>query len=83
MKVKCIKNPAWSPDMSSIENTWDHVDRMVLTQDRCFIKTKTSAIHREWNRIPRETCLKLVESMPKRIKESYSTIKDAQLTIDH
>ena len=73
MKIKCIKHPAQSPDTNPIENLWDHVDRNVLTQDRSSIKTMTSAIHREWNRIPRETCLKLVDSMPKCIKELYDS----------
>ena len=71
MRIKCINHPPQSPDMNPIENLWDHIDRKIPIKDRSSTKTMLSAIMREWNNIPRETCMKLAMSMCNRVNELY------------
>lgn len=71
MKIKVVNHPPQSPDMNPIENLWDYVDRRITIADRATVDTLIQAIKREWSRIPRDYCMKLIMSMPKRIDELY------------
>ena len=61
--------PPQSPDINPIEHLWDHLKRQLQKYP-----TPPSGCHElrdrvvvEWNRIPPETCQRLIESMPRRI----------------
>lgn len=62
--------PAQSPDLNPIENLWDVLERRIRMRS---IKPKNKselmiALEEEWHQLEPERLLKLVESMPRRIK---------------
>ncbi|CAH1991553.1 unnamed protein product [Acanthoscelides obtectus] len=66
--VNLLSWPPQSPDLSPIENLW-HIVKSKIAQHHCASKTALKEkIVEEWNAIPAATCLKLVSSMPRRVK---------------
>ena len=64
-----IKTPAQSPDLNPIEHLWDHLERR-LRQRHFTSKTQMEQIlMEEWNSIDTFITRKLVESIPRRLKE--------------
>jgi len=74
-RFSCITDwPAQSPDLCPIEHLWAHVKRR-LNQSESPAKGMNELwerIQAEWEKIPVDTCQKLIESMPSRI---YAVIK--------
>jgi transposase len=65
-----LKWPAQSPDLNPIEHLWSHLKRQLNTYE-----TPPAGMHElwervqdEWEKIPKETCLNLIESMPRRVQ---------------
>lgn len=70
---KVIDTPPQSPDLNPIENLWDELGRRV---QKHHVTSKTQLreiLQREWNAIEPECCLKLVDSMPKRLRAVQET----------
>ena len=68
--IQVLPWPAQSPDLNPIEHLWGHLKRQLKKYP-----TQPKGVHElwdrlvvEWNNIPPETCQKLIESMPRRIK---------------
>ena len=62
--------PSQSPDLNPIENLWDVLERKVRMRNP-KPKNKSElfvALKEEWYQLEPERLLKLVESMPRRIK---------------
>jgi len=68
--IQLLKHPGNSPDLNPIENLWDIIDNQLRkeyhTTNVSLVKCRIEKI---WYSIPRETVLKLLDSMPKRAKE--------------
>lgn len=69
-RIKLLDWPAQSPDLNPIEHLWEHVKRQLNAYE-----TYPTSMHElqcriavEWGRIPREVCVNLIESMPRRIQ---------------
>ena len=67
--VDVLKWPAWSPDLNPIEHFWNYIKRKLKEY-----KEPPTGDHELWNRmqvewekIPKEECQKLMESMPRRV----------------
>ena len=65
--VEVLDWPAQSPDLNSIEHLWQHLKRQLATYE-----TDPSSIHElwewveeQWNKIPAQVCIDLIESMPR------------------
>jgi transposase len=61
--------PPQSPDLNPIEHLWMHLKRKLAgydTEPRGMIEL-WERIEAEWNKIPRQVCVDLIESMPRRI----------------
>jgi transposase len=70
--IKMLPNwPAQSPDLNPIENLWDTLQKQVRNRDQrpANIHELYAALQEEWERIPRHTYRKLINSMPKRVDE--------------
>ena len=68
-KVKFIRWPAQSPDLSPIENLWKHI-KNIVGKRRHLIKNTSqmeTALREVWPQIKGETLLKLNASMPGRL----------------
>ena len=61
--------PAQSPDLNPIEHLWDELERRLNSYD-----TVPTSMHGlwervevEWEKIPKEVCVNLIDSMPRRV----------------
>ena len=58
---------ARSPDLNPIENIWAFIDRKLCKTRITNLEQLKDVLHAEWLAIPREMCMTLVESIPKRV----------------
>ena len=65
--LKSMLWPARSPDLSPIEHIWADIDRELVKKPPQNHTELESEIIRHWNEYPRQKCINLIESMPKRI----------------
>jgi transposase len=69
-KVTVLKWPAQSPDLNPIENLWNEVDRRIRNRHKPSNRDELwTTIEEEWENIEPEFCMKLIETMPQRIKD--------------
>jgi hypothetical protein len=67
--VELLDWPAQSPDLNPIEHLWSHLKRRLNaypTQPKS-IKELWERAEEEWEKIPKEVCLDLINSMPRRV----------------
>jgi len=59
-----------SPDLTMIEHLWDELERRLRARPSrpTSVHDLTDAILEEWSRIPMNTLLNLVESLPRRVE---------------
>ena len=64
-----INWPAQSPDLNPIEHLWDHLERSLRNRPDLpkNLANLEIQLKEEWEKIPQETYLKLIDSMPQRI----------------
>ena len=67
--INVLKGPAQSPDLNPIEHLWFHLKRQLATYEAppAGIHELWEWVQVEWERIPKEVCGNLIESMPRRI----------------
>lgn len=63
--------PPTSPDLNPIENLWEIIDQQLPKYVIRNTSDLSAAIQDIWQKIPVEQCVKLIESMPKRVKAVY------------
>jgi hypothetical protein len=69
-EVQLLDWPAQSPDLNPIEHLW-HILKMCLQQYENppkGIQELWERVQEEWEKIPKEECVNLINSMPRRIK---------------
>ena len=69
--VSVLNWPAQSPDLNPIEHLWQHLKRQLVAY-----ATSPTSIHElwerveaQWEKVPPQVCINLVESMPRRVAE--------------
>lgn len=69
-KVNVLKWPAQSPDLNPIEHLWQHLKRQLNAYEvpPAGIHELWEQVQVEWEKIPKEVCVNLIESMPRRIQ---------------
>jgi transposase len=62
--------PPQSPDLNPIEHLWGIIKRRLCQYEHppCGVLELWERIEAEWRKIDKETCLRLIESMPDRIR---------------
>ena len=62
--------PAQSPDMNPIEHLWAHLKRQLNTYESPpkGMLELWERVQAEWDKIDKQTCLTLIESIPRRIE---------------
>jgi transposase len=67
--IEVLDWPAQSPDLNPIEHLWDHLKMKLSDYDE--VPTSMHELWRrveaEWEKIAKDECVKLIESMPRRI----------------
>jgi hypothetical protein len=61
--------PAQSPDLNPIEHLWIHLKKKLAeyeTEPNGMLEL-WERVQAEWNKIPKEVCMGLIESMPRHI----------------
>jgi len=61
--------PAMSPDLAPIENVWQVLKMNLRKKELKEFDSLVAAIKEEWNKLPTEFALRLVQSMEKRVSE--------------
>ena len=62
---------AKSPDLNPIESVWNYIDTKLAKYRITSVNHLQEAIRQEWLAVPREMCMRLVESMPRRVYACY------------
>lgn len=70
-EISCIPWPARSPDLNPIENIWSWMDSNLVTSSITRPEELSAELERLWLAIPKEMCMSLIESMPRRVKACY------------
>jgi transposase len=68
-KIEVLEWPPQSPDLNPIEHLWVHLKRRLAgyeTEPRGMIEL-WERVEAEWDKIPQEVCMGLIESMPRRV----------------
>lgn len=66
--ISVISWPARSPDLNPIENIWAIIDRKLANHTISNLRELEQLVDKYWNEVGVELCVKLIESMPARIK---------------
>jgi len=77
--INVLKWPAQSPDLNPIEHLWQHLKRQLNAYEvpPAGVHELWERVEKEWEKIPKEVCRNLIESMPRRI-EAVIKAKGAQ-----
>jgi len=67
--VKVLSWPSQSPDLNPMENLWHHLKQQLAAYptEACNVDSLWERVQTEWEKIPVDACVHLIESMPKRI----------------
>src|SRR6185295_7666856 len=67
--VEVLDWPAQSPDLNPIEHLWQHLKRQLATYetDPESMHELWECVEAEWNKIPPQTCIDLIASMPRHV----------------
>ena len=72
IRVWCAR----SPELNPIKTIWAWMDRKMLDTKVTSVEQLKEVLAATWESIPRELCMKLIKSMPKRVKMFYLTKGD-------
>jgi transposase len=67
-RIQVLPWPAKSPDLNPIENLWQILESKVRPRMSSSLVGLKEALMDEWKKISKETCQKLIQSLPKRCK---------------
>ena len=62
---------ARSQDLNPIENIWSWIDTRLLKSQLTSVKDIKTARKALWLENPKEMCMRLIESMPKRVRACF------------
>lgn len=70
-KIKLLENwPSQSPDLNPIEHLWHELETRIRNRPNNLknLKELEAALKEEWDKIPQNVLMNLIESMPRRIQ---------------
>ena len=67
--IEVLQWPPQSPDLNPIEHLWQHLKRKLSSYETepISITDLWNRVETEWNLIPPQVCLNMIESMPRRV----------------
>jgi len=75
--IKCLDWPANSSDLNPIENVWALLKDRVANRRPGNLDELESIIRQEWNALSRDYAVRLISSMPGRLKQVIDRDGDA------
>jgi hypothetical protein len=74
-KIKVLKWPSQSPDLNPIEHLWWRLKQQLAAYETepTSIDELWERVEAEWEKIPAQACVDLIESMPRRIAAVLKT----------
>lgn len=68
-EMEVLQWPAQSPELNPIEHLWFYLKQQLAAYETepQSIQALWERVEAEWNKIPTQTCLNLIESMPRRV----------------
>ena len=71
--LNVLKWPAQSPDLNPIKHLWNYLKKMLKEYDEPVrgVEELWTRVQEQWDRIPKEKCQKLIESMLYKVKAVY------------
>jgi transposase len=69
-KIKVLDWPAQSPDLNPIEHLWAELEKRLNSYENhpSSMTALWERVEEEWEKIPKEVCMNLIESMPRRLE---------------
>ncbi|CAF3471855.1 unnamed protein product [Rotaria socialis] len=71
--IRLLNWPASSPDVNPIENLWDYFDKELRRLKPMNVRQLQTMIEDLWKSVTCQQCQKLVDSMPRRVKQCVLT----------
>ncbi|KAK2575431.1 hypothetical protein KPH14_000807 [Odynerus spinipes] len=65
-KIKVLDWPSQSPDLNPIEHLWSEIKRQIGKHKKSNKTQLLQILQEEWNKIPHDYIMRLIESMPRR-----------------
>lgn len=71
--IEVLPWPAQSPDLNPMEHLWQHLKRQLAAyeSDPKSMHELWERVEAEWNKIPAQVCINLIDSMPRRVAAVY------------
>lgn len=68
-EMEVLQWPPQSPDLNPIEHLWQHLKRQLAEyeEEPKSVHELWERVEAEWNKIPPQVCMNLIESMPSRV----------------
>jgi hypothetical protein len=70
-QITVLEWSAQSPDLNPIKNNWCEMDATLTALKMTTLNQLKDEMHRIWLKIPKDRCMKLVESMTGRVRACY------------
>lgn len=70
-KVEVLPWCARSPDLNPMENIWSYIDRKLVKLKMESVEQLKEQLEELWRSIPKELPMRLIESMPRRVRACY------------
>ena len=67
--IEVLNWPSQSPDLNPIEHLWQHLKRQLANYETepAGVHELWARVEETWEKIPKDVCINLIESMPRRI----------------
>src|SRR5207248_6194873 len=83
LKINTLEWPAQSPDLNPIKHLWEHLKKKLAGYETepSGILELWDCVEAEWDKIPVEVCVNLINSMPRHRSEERRVGKEGECEV--